>query len=504
MFKYQPSIRQKTIINFYIGVAVVVGLFIFTFFFFRIIDKKILFGEVISELFDTTLEIRRFEKNYFLYEQNSDYNKNLEYTKQAQAIINNNIEQYKTLSIYPQLKTLSSELKEYKNLMEQVKTKEATNGLEKQQQEEEIRETGKKIVTIAENISKIETKKMQIMLQEALKYLILAIILLSLGGIAIGQILSRIIVKPLKSLEGKMRHIAEGKLEKVALDSKDKEIVSLTNAFNKMLRELDLKTKHLVQSEKLASLGTLLSGVAHELNNPLSNISTSCQILMEEFDDPDVEYKKELLAQIDLQTERSRNIVRSLLEFSRNKEFKKEPLPLKKLFEETILFIRGELIAGTNIVLNIPDEIIIVADKQRIQQVFLNLIKNALDSIADEGSLTITARAGTEKENKELCAHKKYRGRCTGKCPAEIATVDIEIEDTGSGIPAEVLPQIFDPFFTTKDVRTGSGLGLFVGKGSGLGLYIVQEIIHEHDGCIAVSSEVGKGTSFLIRLPIGE
>jgi len=328
--------------------------------------------------------------------------------------------------------------------------------------------------------------------------------LLSLGGIAVGQILSRIIVKPLKSLEDKMRHIADGKLEKVVIDSKDKEIVSLTNAFNKMLRELDLKQKHLVQSEKLASLGTLSSGAAHELNNPLSNISTSCQILLEEFDDADVAYKKELLSQIDLQTERSRNIVRSLLEFSRNREFHKETFALKKLLEETILFIRGELIAGTHITLDIPDDLIILADKQRIQQVFLNLIKNALDSIADEGNLTISARTRTEKEKKELCAYRKYRGRCTGKCPAEKASVDIEIEDTGTGIPPENLSQIFDPFYTTKDIRTGSGLGLYVGKGSGLGLYIVQEIIHEHNGCIAVQSEVGKGTCFLIRLPIEE
>src|SRR4030043_1668740 len=124
-------------------------------------------------------------------------------------------------------------------------------------------------------------------------HLTLAIILLSLGGIAVGQILSRMIVKPLKSLEEKMRQIAEGKLETVAMDSHDREIVSLTDAFNKMLKELDLRQKHLVQREKLASLGTLLSGVAHELNTPLSNISSSCQILTEEVEEGDGGHKKE-------------------------------------------------------------------------------------------------------------------------------------------------------------------------------------------------------------------
>jgi two-component system NtrC family sensor kinase len=318
---------------------------------------------------------------------------------------------------------------------------------------------------------------------------------MSFGWIVVAHILARMIVRPLKALEEEMRQIAEGKLEKVAINSKDREIVSLTNAFNKMLKELELRQKHLIQTEKLASLGTLVSGVAHELNNPLSNISSSCQILMEEFEDADMEYKKQLLSQIDEQTERARNIVHSLLEFSRHKEFKKETLPLKRLFEETILFVKGEIPAGAKINLDIQEDVFVLADKQRIQQVFLNLIKNALQSIADEGSLFIRARKhifNWKTEEKEICEYPRFRGKCTGKCPDEKDTIDIEIEDTGSGMPPEVLPKIFDPFFTTKDV----------GKGSGLGLFIVQEIIEEHDGCIGVDSEIGKGTCFLIRLPI--
>ena len=151
-------------------------------------------------------------------------------------------------------------------------------------------------------------------------------------AIVIGQILSRMVVKPLKMLEESMGVIAEGKFERVSIDSHDREILSLANAFNTMLKELELRQRHLVQSEKLASLGTLLSGVAHELNNPLSNISSSCQILTEEIEDTDIAYKKELLSQIDEQTDRARNIVRSLLEFSREKVFKKELLQSKIAF----------------------------------------------------------------------------------------------------------------------------------------------------------------------------
>jgi len=504
MFHFQTSIRQKTIFGFYVGVVVIASLFIFTLFTFRLIEKKMLVGEMVSELFDTTLEIRRFEKNYFLYEQDSDLHKNIEYTLKAQSMLDNNLEKYKTLAIYPPLKSMNEELQGYRVLMEQFSALRGNPSLEKQQQEEKVREAGKKIVTIAENISRIEIEIIKSFLNKTMMHLTLAIILLSLGGIAVGQILSRIVVKPLKSLEDKMNHIADGKLEKVAIDSKDREIVSLTNAFNKMLRELDLKQKHLIQSEKLASLGTLLSGVAHELNNPLSNISTSCQILIEDFDDPDMEHKKDLLLQVDQQTERARNIVRALLEFSRYTEFKKEHLQLNSLFQETIRFIRGEKYGGVQINLDVPDDITILADKQRIQQVFLNLIKNGIDSIPGEGTVSIRAREHQAKDENKLCDDTRFRGRCTGECLSEQDTVDIEIEDTGAGIAPEVLPKIFDPFFTTKDSGKSSDRGLFVGKGSGLGLYIVEEIINEHGGCIAVDSTPGKGTCFLIRLPFKE
>ena len=526
MMNYTPSIRQKITLGYYAIVAMIIGLSVFTFLELRYIEKKIMFGEAISEFFDTTLEIRRFEKNFFLYEKRSDYDENVKYVSLAGDIIDRNITGFGAVASSGQIATLRNSLKKYKELMEQYAKTGKHNTVLKNAFAAKLRATGKDIITLAEEISKTERKSLQQILNSSQHVLIVSIVLLSLAVIALGQILSRMVVKPLKALEVSMGVIAEGTFERISIDSKDREIVSLTKAFNKMLKELELHERHLIQSEKLASLGTLLSGVAHELNNPLSNISSSNQILMEELREglgswvtgqgkdntetggtasltrapgpltPDPAFIMELISQINEQADRARNIVRSLLDFSRDREFKKEPLSLRRLCEETIQFVKGQVPTTIGIIVSVPEDISIFADKQRLQQAILNLIKNAVDAIAPgEGTITIKAEKrramdDIEDERTGIYNYLKYRGKCT----LDQDTVDIEIRDTGPGIPIDIISRIFDPFFTTKDV----------GKGSGLGLFIVHEIIEEHDGCIAVDSGPGKGTAFLIRLPLVE
>jgi len=474
---------------------------LFAFFELSFIERKVMFGDAISEFFDTTLEIRRFEKNFILYGQQSDYLENIRYVERAQSILETNTHGFESISDPQQIANLKEDLRNYKELIalyaslkseENGKGKLSDETIKKITLEKELRKVGKDIITVAENISKTERKHIQALLNYSQNIIIFSIISLIFLTFIIGRVLSRMVVKPLGMLEESMGIIALGKFERISIDSHDREIVSLTNAFNTMLKELELRQKHLVQSEKLASLGTLLSGVAHELNNPLSNISSSCQILMEEIDDTDREYKGELLSQIDEQTDRARNIVRSLLEFSREKAFNKESIQLKSLFEETVRFVKGQIPTNIGLTLAIPDDIIIYADKQRIQQAFLNLIKNAIDALGDNGDIFVKAirHSAIDKvgDEAEIYNYLQYLGKCT----LEEDTVDIMIKDTGPGIPREVLPRIFDPFFTTKDV----------GKGSGLGLFIVHEIIDEHDGCIAVDSKADEGTTFFIRLPL--
>jgi signal transduction histidine kinase len=495
MLKFWSSIRQKITLGYYAIVVVIVGLAVFTFVELRLLENRIIFGEAIAEFFDTTLEIRRFEKNYFLYAQDADYRENIAYVVRAQEILAANIHGFSMIASAGRVTALKENLGRYRELMERYNLNRPKMSI-RPVLAETIRKTGKDIVTVAEDISRMERKNLQSILSRYQRMLIVWIISLSSLAVVIGQVLSRMVVRPLQKLEESMGVIAEGKFERVAIDSRDREIVSLTRAFNKMLKQLELHERHLIQSEKLASLGTLLSGVAHELNNPLSNISSSAQILAEEIDDGDREHRKELVAQINEQSDRARNIVRSLLDFSRDREFRKERLPLRRLIDETIQFLRGQVPTNVTITLSVPDDLVIIADKQRIQQVFLNLIKNAVEAVPGSGgTVDITARKRRAREKTEEDAmgiynYLKFRGKCT----VEDDTVDIEIHDTGAGIPSELLPKIFDPFFTTKDV----------GKGSGLGLFIVHDIIEEHDGCVAVDSGPEKGTTFYIKLPFKE
>jgi len=486
MLPTKTGIRQKIVLGYYSVLAVIVGVSVLTFIELKYIEEKVIFSSVIAEFFDTTLEVRRFEKNFFLYHQQDDVTENIMYVEKAVSLINSNMSGLVTVMSEKEIASLRDNLKQYQTLMSQYDSIQREPWLEKK-----IRDTGKEIVTIAERTADTERKRIKALLLKARQRIIFLMIGLAVLGVTIGQVLSRIVVRPLKELEKSMAIIAEGGFDTIAIHSNDREIVSLTAAVNKMLKELELRQRHVMRSEKLAALGTLLAGVAHELNNPLSNISTSCQILIEEITDPDIDYKKELLSQVEDQTERARNIIRSLLEFSREKAFTKEWCAVKSLLAETIQFTKGQIPTKVTISMNVPDDLSILVDKQRLQQAFLNLLKNAIESIEDEGTITIRARHQTAidkaEDHNEIYNYLKYRGKCT----LEEDTVDIEIADTGTGMPPEVATKIFDPFFTTKDV----------GKGSGLGLSIVHEIIEEHDGCIAVDSKPGVGTRFFIRLP---
>ena len=238
----------------------------------------------------------------------------------------------------------------------------------------------------------------------------------------------------------------------------------------KVEETLKKRSEQLIQARKLASLGVLTSGVAHELNNPLNNISTSIQIVLEELEEDNIEFKQNRLLEAEKQVERARDIVRALLEFSRDKSLSFKRVQLINLVEKAINLIKGQLPSEISINMEVPEDIEVNLDPKRIRQVLINLILNSTQAMTEGGVLTIKAWEDIENDVKMFY---------------------LQIQDTGHGISKQDFDKIFDPFFTTRDV----------GRGSGLGLSISHSVIEQHGGRIDVESVPEKGSKFTVILP---
>ena len=301
------------------------------------------------------------------------------------------------------------------------------------------------------------------------------------------------ITRPIGEMVAATRNIAAGRLDQEVRSNSPGEIALLAESFNAMLKSLrqmkaDLqewgrtleekvqqRTEELAamqarvaQSERLASLGMLAAGVAHEVNNPLGGILALTSLTVEDMpkDDPNRENLEEVIRQ----TERCRDIVKGLLEFSRQSKGKKEVVDLNKVLQDTLSLI-GKQALFFNINVNCrlePDLPPILADRSQFQQVFLNILMNAVQAMDERGTITVETR---------------YRDAAT--------SVEVAISDTGKGIPPAEIDRIFDPFFTTKEGGYGTGLGLSIAYG----------IVATHGGRISVQSEVGKGSIFTVRMP---
>lgn len=237
----------------------------------------------------------------------------------------------------------------------------------------------------------------------------------------------------------------------------------------KVEKKLKDTQKQLAQSEKMASLGQLAAGVAHEINNPLTGVLFYAGLLLERQDL--AEDIREDLGYILEDANRCKNIVKSLLVYSRSKDSNKRVVQLNEVIEQSLRLVRDQKkFRNIKITRHLADEMMLInADTSKLNQVIINLVINAADAMKGYGKIRLYS----------------YRNKLEKK-------VYMEIKDTGEGIPREHLSKIFDPFFTTKEV----------GKSTGLGLSIVYGIIEEHGGSIHVKSTGAKGTTFIIQLPL--
>lgn len=456
-----------------------------------LLERQVTEGEVIADLRNAVLEMRREEKNLLLYADFDALARADEQASLAREILHENIALLKALLSESDSSDLIHGLTAYRDSLSRWQDAAET---ERDARQNSIRALGHKIYTDVESLSFREHRMLEKMVRESQWFLFISLFMIGLSIYIVGRQLKRAAVTPLKQLESNLMPIAKGQFNHLNPPSGDREFVAFTDAFNRMLNELKSRQKRMLQSEKLASLGILASGVAHELNNPLSNISSSCQLLMEELTEADQDQLYTWLKQIDSETERGRNIVRTLLDFGSRNIFQKSPLRLRELIKETQIIIGQTLqLHSANLKINIPKELSIDVDKQRMQQLFINLIQNALNAGGRGVQLQIQARLREPSpavfpDGAEVAGDLRFITDYNG------LYIEILVADDGPGIPAEQLPKVFDPFFTTGEP----------GHGVGLGLYIVQEIVSEHDGCLAISSRPGKGTQVIILLPCRE
>jgi two-component system NtrC family sensor kinase len=313
--------------------------------------------------------------------------------------------------------------------------------------------------------------------------------------LVITYFITRSMIQPLEEIVKASNRIAAGDLDHAVTISSHDEIGILANSFNKMLasiktmkleleewgrtleEKVNKRTEELVavqtqmaQSEKLASIGRLAAGVAHEINNPLGGILTFSMLALEDCDeDHPLRQNLEVIVK---QTLRCRETVKGLLDFARQSSASPSTTEVNSVVDKTLLLLENQTIFQNIRTVRdfAPDLPQAPVDAGQLQQVIINIVINAADAMEENGVLTIETR----------------------KAP-QAREILIQISDTGKGIPEDILPLIFEPFFTTKKV----------GKGTGLGLSIVHGIVTRAGGKIEVASSPS-GTTFTIRLPIAQ
>jgi len=278
--------------------------------------------------------------------------------------------------------------------------------------------------------------------------------------------------KPVERLVEATRTVAEGNLTSRIESKRQDELGRLAHSFDQMTDELAEAQEQLYHSQKLASIGRLAAGVAHEINNPLTGVLTFSSFLVKRMqDNPEV---REDLETIVRETKRCRRIVKGLLDFSKQVPVRKANIDIGEVIERAMSIVESRLnLDNISVSRQLSDDLpLVTADPDQLLQVFINLLVNAADAIGKSGGeISIRAHPRTGNGRRE---------------------VEIIVADNGCGIPTDEIGKVFEPFYTTKDR-----------EGTGLGLAVVWGIVDKHGGAVDLTSEVGVGTTVTLRLPVG-
>jgi two-component system NtrC family sensor kinase len=312
--------------------------------------------------------------------------------------------------------------------------------------------------------------------RQLLARLVMVALVLLVVAAVLGRLWARRITRPVERLSEATRTIAKGTFDiNVGIESRD-EIGALAGSFNQMATELhdrdealELANSKLVQSEKMAAFGELSAGIAHEVKNPLAGILGCTQLAL--LDAEPASDLEEGLKLIEKETERCAGIINNLMRFARQEKAELEPTEINLVVDDAVAIVNHQLELNRVKVIkdlgeNLPQ---VSGNANQLQQVLMNLMMNAQQAMEEGGLVTVSTRQIDQR-------------------------LEIVVSDTGPGIPPELQGRLFEPFFTTKPT----------GKGTGLGLSVSFGIVKDHEGEISVESELGKGTNFIIELPLAE
>ena len=492
------KIREKLFLGFglYLLFAVAFGALAYKD--LNMISTHLLHVETADDITNTLLEVRRYEKNYLLYGDPGsleDIGMYLTVLKDSIAKIRDEIARnigeehaVKMMRSIAEYEDRIGGLGKVRSELERLRRegRGAAKSLIALQQEEKatverLRAVAREIqVYVAEN-AQSERGDIARILKVSSILLVSTLVLIVVLGSVINSKLAWSIVTPIGNLTRITKKIARGDFsESIEVKGHD-EISSLAESFNQMedkldhamnalediITQLQEKQAQLVEAEKLASIGKLAAGIAHEINNPLTSVLTFSNLMLEQCPPNDPRYEKlKLMAR---ETDRARTIVRQLLNFGRESVIKPVKININQpVTEITESLVAQEAFKDIDLSLKLADNLPeVYADPAQFGQVVLNILLNAIHAITPPGRIEVATRLADK-------------------------SVEVVFTDSGKGISDEHLHKIFDPFFTTKDATKGTGLGLAVSYG----------IIKKHGGDITVASIVGRGSIFTVRMPI--
>ena len=313
-------------------------------------------------------------------------------------------------------------------------------------------------------------------------------------------LISRLVTAPMEKLVEATHAVAAGELSRRAAPGGTREFDRLAESVNQMTERLLDAQGALVRAEKLASVGRLAAGVAHEVGNPLAAIANYVELLRRRGVEP------EMVAAIEREAGRIDVIVRSLLDYARPRDARREPVDFGAIASRAVDLLRAQGVlrpvsVDVAVASGLPQ---VLGEAAALEQVFVNLLLNAVDAAGEGGRISVVAsatrvgdadaeRRGSDPPERSAAPERQFRRssrHLEGMADGGVA-VQVVVADSGSGVPAELLNRIFDPFFTTKPP----------GRGTGLGLAIVQRIVQDHGGRVAVARAREGGAAFAVTLP---